>query len=259
MVDETLPQERRDFYVYVIFRPNGVPCYVGKGKKDRWKRTLRYGKNIHLRRILESTHDRQLPTVIVRSYLTEPEAFQTEIAFIAALGREIHGGVLVNLTDGGEGPSGQIFDPEVIERIVSKNRGRKRSPEVGRAISAAKKGVPRPFLKGVPLKIDHRQKIGAAQKGKPKPLASDETKAKMSAVRKGVKRGPLSDTHRLAISAAKLAKNRKGIKNSQSHNDAIRRATKGLKKSAAHVASMRLAQRLRRKRNSLCRQLTLAL
>ncbi len=91
--------DSRVFYVYVLFRPNGTPCYVGKGKDDRWLR-MRRRHNKHLSGIIKAAGG-EIPSVKVRDGLSEHEAFDIEIALIAAIGREANGGPLVNLTDGG--------------------------------------------------------------------------------------------------------------------------------------------------------------
>lgn len=101
---------KTDFYVYVIFRPNGIPCYVGKGRGDRMQAHKRRKGNLHLAAIY-AMNGGALPAVKVRCDLSESEAFETECALIAALGREPHGGVLVNLTDGGEGTAGWTPGP----------------------------------------------------------------------------------------------------------------------------------------------------
>jgi hypothetical protein len=93
-----------DSYVYVYFRLDGTPCYVGKGKGHR----VFDRKNKHFQAILKASNKR-LPVVIIRSNLTEQEAFDIEVALIATIGREVDGGPLVNLTLGGEGVSGFKF------------------------------------------------------------------------------------------------------------------------------------------------------
>jgi len=97
------------FYVYVFFRPwDGSPCYVGKGKGNRWKELNQHDRtNRHLLRIIAKAKHLglELPVIKVRENLTESDAFATERAFVAAIGRGKYG-PLVNLTDGGEGSTG---------------------------------------------------------------------------------------------------------------------------------------------------------
>lgn len=214
MANGNIEQERHDFYVYVIFRPNGIPCYVGKGTGKRWSKSPLWRNNSHLRRIWE-TAGRDLPIAIVRENISEHDAFETEIAFIAAIGRsDKQEGPLVNFTDGGCGPLGHKISIETIRRISAKNRGRKRTPETCAKISAAKIGVPRPDLRGKPIPEEIRQKISEAQKGKPRPKASPETRLKMSLARRGVKRGPPSEETRQKISKSNRGK-RLGIPKSE--------------------------------------------
>ena len=102
----------QESYVYVVFRPNGIPCYVGKGKGDRWRRHDRKSKqNPHFAAILNLAGG-DLPTAIIRHNLTDDEAIEIEIALIKAIGREIHGGPLVNMTDGGDGTAGAVMTLE---------------------------------------------------------------------------------------------------------------------------------------------------
>lgn len=106
------------FYIYIIFRPNGVPCYIGKGKGARWRMyEMGYYHNLHLERIACNAGG-DLPIVKIRSGLSEVEAFETEIALIRAIGREANGGPLVNLTDGGEG----VTNPSLRARDIHRKR-----------------------------------------------------------------------------------------------------------------------------------------
>lgn len=96
---------KRASYVYVLFRLNGTPCYVGKGTGDRWLQHERLGEkhpNKGLRRILVNAND-VLPKIKLLEHLTNEEATQLEIMFIKAIGRAFHGGPLVNKSDGGGG------------------------------------------------------------------------------------------------------------------------------------------------------------
>ena len=161
-------EERRDFYVYVLFRPNGVPCYVGKGSGKRWQNHLYHGDcNPHLRRIIEKAGG-DIPRVKIHQGLTEAEAFEAERAFIAAIGRVKDGGPLVNMTDGGDGASGAIRSDETRAKMSAalkgKNIGKSRnvgvrfSDERKANISAAKIGRPNK-LKGVPRTEDVKTKV----------------------------------------------------------------------------------------------------
>lgn len=137
MVDGTLAEERREFYVYVIFRPNGIPCYIGKGRKGRWKQHFKGSHNKRLRRVFAQSGG-DLPIVKVRERLTNVEACAAEIALIRAVGRQDIGtGPLVNFTDGGEGLLGHIPTPETRSKRSAALTGRKRPPEIGDAVRRA--------------------------------------------------------------------------------------------------------------------------
>lgn len=164
------------FYVYVIFRPNGVPCYVGKGTRGRWLEHERMGAkhyNKHLGRIIKNAGG-ELPKVKLREGLTEADALATEIALIAAIGRGKHG-PLVNLTDGGDGQTGWVPSDETRAKIGAANSGLKRSDELRARLSAAHKGK----IKSP----EHRAKIGAAQVGKVMSEASRQKMRESSAKR----------------------------------------------------------------------------
>lgn len=231
MVDGTVAEGRRDFYVYVIFRPNGIPCYVGKGRGERWKRPPRHRNNRHLARIASGG---DLPVVVIREGLAEPAAFEIEKTFIAAIGREAKGGPLVNATDGGEGPAGFIFPRDVIERRSEKNRGRKHTQENKDRISAAKLGMSRPDLKGKAQTPDLIERRIAPQRGKKRKPLSEATRAKMSLIRRGRKVGPYSPS-RIAAAAAGVSRALKGKPKTEAHKAAMRKP-----KSQAHREKLRI-------------------
>lgn len=118
--------EKCDFYVYVVFRPTGVPCYIGKGRGRRWQEHLTNSSNTHLRRIAHLA-DGKLPIVILRSNLMNEEALRTEIALIAAIGRMRKGGLLVNHTDGGDGANGYKHTKKRREKIRRALSGKPKS------------------------------------------------------------------------------------------------------------------------------------
>lgn len=167
------------FYVYILFDQQAIPRYVGKGKNRRSANHLWRSHNADVRRLVRMAGG-ELPIVIVRDSITESEAFETEIALIAAIGRGMDG-PLLNLTDGGDGVSGYRWTPEQIA-----------------AVSAARRG----FV----LSSEARAKIRAALAGVPK---SPEHRAAAAAARKGVGTGrKLSKAHSEAIGRAHLGKTR---------------------------------------------------
>lgn len=191
MVARRAYAERHDFYVYVIFRPNGIPCYVGKGHGARWQVSAKRAKNSHLRRIYEKS-GLSLPIAIVRDGLSEGDAFAAEIAFIAAIGREVRGGPLVNQSDGGEGQTGYKATAETRAKQSAKLKGKTNSPAARALLSAA--------LKGRPPSLATRLAVSAAKTGVPQTAA---TRAKISATLKG---RPKSAEHCVAVSAARRGK-----------------------------------------------------
>lgn len=163
MIPRIIPASSRVYYFYILFRPNGIPCYVGKGKGNRWLEHEKMGAkhpNIHLRNIILEAQKsgKELPKIKLRENLTEAEAFKLEKIFIKALGREKDGGCLVNSTNGGEGFSGLVFTSEHRAKMRAARRRRPHnSKEQNRSISLA--------LKGKPKTPEHRAAAGLAQRG----------------------------------------------------------------------------------------------
>ena len=142
--------EENVYYVYVYFRRNGEPFYVGKGKGSRYKDHLRAVKkqqhwNVYFARVL-AKEGVDAPVVIIRDGLSEQEAFAVEGALIRAIGRAANGGPLTNMTDGGEGISGYRHTEDAREasrqRMLGdkRNLGLRRSDETKLLLRAAKLG-----------------------------------------------------------------------------------------------------------------------
>jgi hypothetical protein len=125
----------RNFYVYVLFREDGSPFYIGKGHGRRLTESIRGDerKNSHKQRIIDKMNRAgiEIPAVKLRMHLLEAEAFEIENALIKAIGRQPNG-PLVNLTDGGEGPSGRTLSESHRNALVMSRKGKKHS-EVSRA------------------------------------------------------------------------------------------------------------------------------
>lgn len=122
MADE--PIARRDFYVYALYRANGVtPFYIGKGRGNRWhihERDAHFG---HSRkdRIIQSMHQsgiRDIPKRKLAEGLTDDEAKALEIHLIATIGR-LPNGPLANHTKGGDGA--QDMSPEAVAQKSASN------------------------------------------------------------------------------------------------------------------------------------------
>lgn len=207
-------QHEAQSYVYLISRTDGTPCYVGKGKGERWRSHGKRTHNPHLARIYAKYGE--LPVVKLRDGLTDAEAMAFEIQMIAAIGRLKNGGPLVNMTDGGEGVVGHV-----------------RTDAQRTAMSKARKGKP--------VSPDAGKKISAALKGRPK---SPEHCAAVSAAKKGVSHGPLSKAHCAAIGEARAA-----MRAGQAKVDAaeksrkITKALTGKKLSKAHRQKISQVQR----------------
>jgi len=116
------------FYVYVLKYPNGTPFYVGKGKENRMnsheqeargnKATKFYAnpQKISIIRKIWQNGEQVIKEKMVEN-LTEEQAFEIEIELIKKYGLQKHGGLLVNLTYGGEGTSGYQFTWEQWDQL----------------------------------------------------------------------------------------------------------------------------------------------
>jgi hypothetical protein len=154
-------------YVYLLFRPDGRPLYVGKGKDNRWLAHERKGhkehhphRNKHLRNVIALAKDmgKELPKVKLIDNVSDAEAIALEKLFIAAIGRELNGGPLLNLTDGGDGPEGYKPSQELIDRQVAIRKGWHHTDEHKAKVSA--------MFKGKPKTPEHNAKVSASNKGK---------------------------------------------------------------------------------------------
>ena len=154
------------FYVYAYFDPrkpghfeysgytfNFEPFYIGKGKDNRIYAHLKnelkdYRSKFNkykTSKIFKILNNELKPIVaIVKSGMTESEAFYLEKNLISLIGRKNSGGPLTNLTDGGEGSAGRILSDETKNKIRSKAIGRIKSKETCLKLSKNNSGEGNP-------------------------------------------------------------------------------------------------------------------
>ena len=147
-----------DFYTYAYLRDDGTPYYIGKGNGGRCyaKGGRPCGVPKDVSRIL-----------ILKSELSEEDAFRHEIYMIAVFGRKDLGtGILRNKTNGGEGTSGRICSNATRKKLSSTLTGGVISAEWRENISKGKKNP----------STETREKLSKANKGK---KLSEETKQKI--------------------------------------------------------------------------------
>ena len=208
------------FYVYAFLREDGTPYYIGKGQGSR-----AWGK----RRTISPPTDTSRISILFEA-LTESEAFSEEIRLIAFYGRKDLGtGILRNLTDGGEGPSGckrsqktrakmsgenhhmygKKHTPETRAKMSGENHhmyGKKHTPETRAKLSAAKQN----------MSPETRANMSAAHTGKKQ---SAETIAKISAAKQN-----MSPETRAKLSASKLGPKNPSFNKKQSEETKKRRS-----------------------------------
>jgi hypothetical protein len=178
-----------EYYTYAYLRNDGTPYYIGKGKCGS-QRHLHKGHNVHL-----PPNNRIL---ILKSNITEEEAFRHEIYMIAVFGRKDLGtGILRNLTDGGEGRSGYTMSQETKEKLRQKNVGKRRKPE---QIEKHRK-----FMTGRKLTEEHKKNIGNGGRGR---KMSEET------------------IERMKIAAKERGNNRSGTRHSEETKEKMRKSAK---------------------------------
>lgn len=126
-----------DHCVYLHRRKtDGKVFYVGKGYRKRAKSI--HGRNKHW---INTVKKHGYTIEIVIDGIQDWYAIELEISLISLYGRKDQGkGILVNMTDGGEGFLGGKRSQNTKNKISNALTGRKHSPEVIKRISEARRG-----------------------------------------------------------------------------------------------------------------------
>ena len=119
---------KNNYYTYAWLREDMTPYYVGKGIRNRAYCPHRRG-------------DTYMPppprnrVIFLKKNLTEFDAYKHENYIITILGLKSEGGILINMSYGGEGSSGRVLSEKTKEKISQKNRNKKRTKEHKELIS----------------------------------------------------------------------------------------------------------------------------
>ena len=161
-----------EYYTYAYLRKDGTPYYIGKGKDNR-----AYSKKRSIRPPGDTNR-----ILILKENLTEEDAFKHEIYMIGVFGKKINGGILHNITDGGEGVSGMKHTDISKEKIGRAFRGKKLTPEHVEKLRNCKWG--NSWNKGKTISQEQREKIRQTMLGV---KHTPERRRRQSEAHKGVK------------------------------------------------------------------------
>lgn len=148
-----LPQ---NFYIYCYIRKDGTPYYIGKGKGKRaWE------KQNH-----QSVPADENKIVILEANLTEIGALALERRLIRWFGRKDLGtGILINLTDGGEGFTGAKHTEEYKAKMSKQNSGANNPMSVENPNSFPFRKKLSESRKGIFFSEEHKNNLSKALKG----------------------------------------------------------------------------------------------
>lgn len=189
------------FYAYIYRDPrNGEAFYVGKGKGSRAQSHLSRQDASHMtRRVQKMLREGVRPSIEIIPALDEQHAFFLEECLIGVIGRaDLGRGPLLNLTNGGQGMSGNVPSPEALAKRSASLMGRPKNPmsvermrqtkrECGmtpRQIEANKQPREGFTMAGRKHSEEAKAKMSTAKKGRPGIPRSPETRAKIAAARR---------------------------------------------------------------------------
>lgn len=185
------------YYTYAWLREDMTPYYVGKGIDNRSYRPHRRGDKY----MSPPSRDKVL---FLKKNLTEFDAYKHENYIINILGLKSEGGILINMSYGGEGSSGRKATEYCIQRSKETNLGKTLTEEHRKKVSQQvsqrrwwnngkidKHTIECPgdewvlgrlYAKNRQITDEYRKKCSQAQLGK---TVSEETRDKQSKVRRG--------------------------------------------------------------------------
>lgn len=180
-------------YLYRHIRlDKNEPFYIGWGKDSEGKyirSKSKIGRSKYWHNIVNKSAYR---IDIIIDDISREEALKKEIEFINFYGRIQNGGILCNLTDGGDGVVGGICSPETRQKMSLSRIGRKLSEESKLKISQNHKGRKKSLehcekIKARVITEEWRENMRRAATGK---KWTNEAREKLIKARTGVKRSP---------------------------------------------------------------------
>jgi hypothetical protein len=149
------------FTVYIYRDENKIPYYVGKG--DRYRPYSSHSRNCPM--------PSDMRQVRVKYFKSEDEALELEALLIAKWGRRSDGGLLMNKSLGGRGPTGCAIygrrpTAQSREKMSAAKQGWSPSPELRATVSRVHRGRVKSELE--------RQRLSEAHKRSPRARAQRE-------------------------------------------------------------------------------------
>lgn len=255
---------KAEFYTYIHRKADtGEVFYVGKGKGQR--ATTIYNRTKYWQNVVKK---HGFVVEISSVFDIESDALDDEVRLIEKLRNE--GVRLVNLTNGGEGASGQVFTDDRRKKISLSLTGKTIPEEVRKKISASLSG-----RKAPKRTEEHQKKLADSRRGRATPdyviqkikaakaanpyIPTEETRAKLSLSGIGRKLtdeqkqklriANLGNTHSLGVKRSEETKNKMSAsqRGKVRSEDARRNMREGAKNRPAISADTRLKMSLAHK------------
>jgi len=172
-----------NYCVYFYLREDGSPYYVGMGRKQR-----PFARHAHRQGKGDFKPDDRNLILIVHENLSQQEAYDLEIKYIKEYGRKCDGGILINLTEGGQGA---LHNEETRKKLSLIKTGTKASEETKRKMSETHKGKIR-SLEAIAKTVETRKADGSY-------AHTEETKKKLSESLKGIFAGSKNPAARAIV------------------------------------------------------------